>query len=137
MIECGNCGEAYSERCPVCPGCCDDLQYDRLDNGIRETVRLLRRHGFETTDSGDGDITPRPWDKLPWGHVVVVVGAAEDLVAHARDLTALLASHGLDVTTRPPDVPPDGEVIVEASFTPADDIAVIVVSHILDRMWTA
>jgi hypothetical protein len=28
--------------------------YDDLDPGIRQLVRLLNEHGFETTDSGDG-----------------------------------------------------------------------------------
>jgi hypothetical protein len=32
----------------------DDLDYSQLNHGIREVVRLLRSHGFETTDSGDG-----------------------------------------------------------------------------------
>ena len=31
----------------------DDL-YDRLDPGIRETVRILREHGVETTESCEG-----------------------------------------------------------------------------------
>lgn len=31
-----------------------DFDYADLDPGIRDTVRLLRSHGFETTDSGDG-----------------------------------------------------------------------------------
>lgn len=32
----------------------DDINYDELDPGIRETVRWLRSLEFETTDSGDG-----------------------------------------------------------------------------------
>lgn len=32
----------------------DNLDYDQLDPGIRETVRLIRSWGYETSDSGDG-----------------------------------------------------------------------------------
>jgi hypothetical protein len=32
----------------------DEFDYSELAPGIRETVRLLRSNGFETTDSGDG-----------------------------------------------------------------------------------
>lgn len=34
-----------------------DIDYNDLDPGIRDTVRLLRTAGFETTDSGDGGKT--------------------------------------------------------------------------------
>lgn len=30
------------------------IDYDALDAGIRDTVRILREAGFDTTDSGDG-----------------------------------------------------------------------------------
>lgn len=31
-----------------------DIDYDQLDPGIREVVRVLRGYGYHTTDSGDG-----------------------------------------------------------------------------------
>ncbi len=132
-VECGNCGEGYSERCPVCPGCCDDVQYDSLDDGIRETVRLLRRHGFDTTDSGDGD-TPQPYEKLSYGHVVVVVGPGE-LARAACEIGRLMEDHGLAVVPRAPSDPPEGHVTIEGSYSPAEGIALVIVSHVLDRMW--
>lgn len=137
MVECGNCGESYSDRCEVCPGCCGDVKYDELDEGIRETVRLLQRHGFQTTDSGDGATgTPRPWDKREEGHVTMVVDARV-LTQETLRLASLLQDQGLQPTNRPPagaDIPA-GYCVVEGSYNPAEGIAIIDLSHIVDACW--
>lgn len=146
IVECGNCGEGYPLNLRMCPGCCgapgeDLLDYDQLDAGVRETVRLLRLAGFETVDSGDGAAsmggTPRPWPKMDEGHVVVKAEPGEVVVLTDR-LARYLADYGL----RPSGLPPEGypgleadEVVIEASYNPAEGVAIIIVSHVLDRMW--
>lgn len=56
----------------------DSLDYDALDPGIRDVVRLIREAGYETTDSGDG-ISKRATqpDALPFPHVVVRLGLVD------------------------------------------------------------
>ena len=45
---------------------------DDLNPGIRQTVQLLRDHGFETCDSGDGETHDRACDR-PHGYVVMTI----------------------------------------------------------------
>lgn len=111
-----------------------------LDPGIRETVMRLTEAGFLTTDSGDGDPalggTPRPWEKvIPHGHVIMVVPDRSALVAEADRLVQVLEVMGLTVAPMGPNEPPFGTVQVEASYHPADGVAVLMVQHVLDRMW--
>lgn len=120
----------------------DTLDYAQLDAGIRETVRLLRSYGYTTTDSGDGTgpgSTPRPWDKRPEGHVVVMLApGTEPMDEVARGVAAVLRARGLLPVPRPPGgIPGNGEVIVEASYNPAEGVAIIDVSYVLDRSWIA
>lgn len=64
----------------------DSLDYEALDPGIREVVRLIRDAGYETTDSGDG-ISKRATnpDALPFPHVVVVLLNTVDANAWADE----------------------------------------------------
>lgn len=48
--------------------------YDELDPGIRDLVRFLReRHGFNTTDSGDGSKAATMDCAMPFPHVVIKI----------------------------------------------------------------
>lgn len=70
------------------------LDYDALDPGIRDVVRLLREHGFDTRDSGDG--ISKPLDSegvLRFPHVVCVVEPHE-MYSEARRLNALAKTIG-------------------------------------------
>ena len=64
------------------------LNYADLDVGIRNTVRLLRDAGFETTDSGDGVSKPQiEGCTLPVPHVfahTTPVRAFKDAARMAR-----------------------------------------------------
>jgi hypothetical protein len=66
----------------------DDLNYDALDPGIRETVRLCRQKGFHTTDSGDGVSKPEAGRVFPFPHVVATLPCCDIVEAHR--LQALL-----------------------------------------------
>ena len=62
----------------------DDLNYDELDPGVRDVVRLLREDGFSTCDSGDGVTKPAAgWseeDALRVPHVFAEIGDHTDLI---------------------------------------------------------
>jgi hypothetical protein len=60
-----------------------DLNYNDLDPGIRETVRLLRDEGFETVDSGDGVAKPLDHEGVIRYPHVAMTCAAVDLIAKA------------------------------------------------------
>ena len=65
------------------------FNYDRLDPGIRDTVRLLREAGFETTDSGDGVSKPPLPGVIPFPHVVVAT-VPDRLVPDANRCASVL-----------------------------------------------
>lgn len=69
------------------------LDYDALDPGIRETVRLLNAAGFETSDSGDGVSKPADWytsgEAIPFKHVVAAT-TVTTMIADAERMARLL-----------------------------------------------
>lgn len=54
----------------------DEAVIAACDPGIRDIVRLLQEHGFETCDSGDGSKDGEMGCALPYPHVVVQTGPA-------------------------------------------------------------
>ena len=71
----------------------EPIDYEAIDPGIRDTVRLLREHGFETTDSGDG-VTKlgSGWsdtEAMPFPHVACHV-TRDTLFAEADRLATVL-----------------------------------------------
>jgi hypothetical protein len=70
-----------------------DLDYSTLDPGIRDTVRLLRDAGFDTTDSGDGVSKPADWyesgDAIPFAHINAVT-TVDVMIAEAERMAAIL-----------------------------------------------
>ena len=95
-----------------------------LDHGIRLTVRWLREHNFDTTDSGDGvskaDLITTG-DALDFPHVVMVV-EPRALITESLRLFDLLETRGL----------PPGPGTIQANFDPADGVATIMLMGIND-----
>ena len=103
----------------------DPIDLDPLDPGIRETVRFLREHGFETCDSGDGATKfadPRwrvdgklPEEVLDFPHVAMRV-SPDHLVSEADRLAALLLTIGVELE---PSAPIEGVPTLQATYDPA------------------
>ncbi len=131
------------------------LDYDKLDPGIRETVRWLRGLGFNTTDSGDG-VSKRPGDCvcqphmshtnqpcvacvesgvydcwLPYANVAMVVPPLGG-VAGAWDLAGELYKLGIDVKEGGPSGPS-----VQFTFDPADASGIITLMNVDDALLAA
>lgn len=107
------------------------VRYGDFDPGIRETVRWLRDHGFETCDSGDGVSKAnklKDGQYLPFPHVVML-STPGNLVADAERLQAALAKHGIGFEARDFDTDPH----IEASYSPLDGHAVIMLSNVDDK----
>jgi hypothetical protein len=70
------------------------IDYDELDVGIRETVRWLRDHGFNTCDSGDGSkaVTMDCAESVPNVHMLSTPAL---LVDDADHLDGLLRQRGV------------------------------------------
>lgn len=108
----------------------DDLDYEKLDPGIRRTVRWLRSLGYETCDSGDGvtklAMFNSPAEAFEQGGIlnvphVFIWSTPETMIADARRLLAVIEeTFGYPVG------------IVEATFNPADGEAIISVRSIGD-----
>lgn len=88
-----------------------------LDPGIAQTVALLRHWGFQTCDSGDG-VT-----KIAEGDTDGVLDFPE-----ARRLKESLDTMGITVSQQ------GGEVWIEASFDPVNNVAVIFLGGMNDKM---
>jgi hypothetical protein len=94
----------------------DELNYEELDPGIRDTVRLLNEAGFETCDSGDGvSKLPEDYesgDALAFAHVVALVPPGE-LIPEAHRMVQVLGDHWA----------------VEASYYPDGCFATLMARH--------
>jgi hypothetical protein len=114
----------------------DTLDPNTLDPGIRTTVLWLREHGFDTRDSGDGvskiDVNAGDDDfaALWYPHVAIIV-PPDQLIAEARRLLKLLFARGIRIDEQGPD---ESVPAIEASFDPANDIAMIVLSGVDDKL---
>jgi hypothetical protein len=89
----------------------DDFDYEQLDPDIRETVRLLREHDFETTDSGDG-VTKKDWieagEALDFPHVAAAT-TPDCMIVDAETMARVLGKGW----------------VVEASYSTADGRAIL------------
>lgn len=74
----------------------EEINYDELDSGIRETVKILQGAGFDTCDSGDGvSKSPEEYEDgtaLPFAHVVTLI-EPEAMVSEAHRMAMVLGSH--------------------------------------------
>lgn len=101
-----------------------DIDYDALDPGIRETVRMLRSWGFNTTDSGDG-IT-KGEDGLSHPHVFIVCDPPE-MLAQADSLSYRLTSLGIAVGQVGEDIS------IQATYDPITGTAIIMLCGVIVR----
>lgn len=99
-----------------------DLDPSILDEGIRETVLLLRREGFATTDSGDGSKAAWMEGALGWPHVAIRLAVDADLVAEANRCVSVLEAAGYRID------PLDGRTVT-ASYCPSDGLRVLLVEQ--------
>lgn len=67
---------------------------DQISPGIREVVRFLREHGFETTDSGDGTSNAGMGCAIDIPHVHMAC-EPDALILEAERLATLLRGKGL------------------------------------------
>jgi hypothetical protein len=117
---------------------------EALDPGIRRLVTLLRAHGFETTDSGDGETKPQAlfrenpdWcDRdveaagiltTPHVHIYVrgnMLDEADRLLRVLRaELPRAFGPRSLEFN----------DVTIQATYSPLDGIALLSVTGISDK----
>ena len=94
-----------------------DVMLEECDPGIRERVHQLQTWGFNTTDSGDGVSKEPSEEVLPFPHIFCTVEHPEDLVHESERLLELLRDFSVD----------GAKAIVEASYSPNDEISVLLV----------
>lgn len=78
------------------------FNYDQIDAGVRDVVRLLREAGFNTRDSGDGSKAATMACALDYPHVFMVIDP-DDALAEAKRCWHVLQDAGLaawDVVAR-------------------------------------
>jgi hypothetical protein len=104
------------------------IDYASLNPGIREVVSLLREHGFDTTDSGDGvtNIAADMEGAIPVPHVHCMV-SVDRIVLEALRMMQVLIDNGVE--------PFPG--CVQAMYSPVDGIASVSVFGVDDEMLLA
>lgn len=110
----------------------DTLDYSELDPNIRETVRLLRRAGFDTTDSSDGATHRYMSADIDFPYVCVHT-SPEDMVNASRKIKPLLESVGVSFSI--PQSQDHAGPTIEASYSPVDGVAVVMVNFVVDSEW--
>ena len=85
-----------------------------VDPGIAPLVNLLKEHGFNSTDSGDGKSKPPEHRAFDFPHVFVMT-QKDVLLSETDRLYQLLQSQGITGFT------------VEGNYGPADDVSMIMV----------
>jgi len=109
----------------------DDLDYEQLDPGIREVVRLLRAYGYDTTDSGDG-VSKHLLDPevIPYPHVFVQLERS-GMVGEVDQIRSLLEWRGIAFE-------PVGEdpwrPHLQLTWDPVSEVAVLEVGGVVDDM---
>lgn len=103
-----------------------DINYEELDPGIRQVVRLLRTNGFDTCDSGDGKAKVAAMEcALAFPHVAMKCGRAS-LIEEADRLYSLLRALNLRDFT------------IQATYDPAPGMpSVLMVMDLDDQMLAA
>lgn len=98
----------------------DTLDYDALDPGIRTLVRWLRKHGFQTCDSGDG--ISKGADGEDFAHVYIIVDQKHLLSSYADYLRNLLKNIGVTAGS------------IQAQYSPDDGVPIIILRDLDDLM---
>lgn len=91
------------------------FDYDSLDEGIRETVRMLRGHGFKTCDSGDGSKAATMSCAVDFPMVAVIASSKEAMCTEADLMFRLLR-----------ETEPHRRWNVDASYNPADGVPCLI-----------
>ena len=121
---CSKCDKSKSELERLV----DQEPVEGLNPGIRNMVSWLRRQGFETCDSGDGETHDYECDhEAPYVAMIVL---KDKLVGEADRLKGLLGQSNIEVGV----VDEDGlSPSIQASYDPSDGSAVIFLSGLADK----
>lgn len=104
-----------------------EIDYSELNPGIRETVRFMREHGYETVDSGDGQTHDHKCGR-DYPYVTALVPIMDIAKAASKLESLFMEHHDIDFTW----VGQDGPEI-EASYQPGS-VALVDVRYINDSM---
>ena len=107
---------------------------DDLCPGISSLVVWLNRKGFETVDSGDGSNFENGMEGALEYPMVAILTRRGNMVEDADDLCSMLVESGADVVySNDPDCPVNRrptQPVIEATYSPTDGVAVIMIHHI-------
>lgn len=109
----------------------EPIAQEGLCPGIQQTVAWLQGQGFQTTDSGDGHSNEGMECALPFPNVTMVCSPAEMAVESDR-LLGLLRDRGVVVEPGSPEEP--GPPRIQASYDPANGVAVIMLVNVDDKL---
>ena len=109
----------------------NEVDYEKLNVGIRKTVKWLRKHGFQTCDSGDGKTADFGCDRgCPY-----VVSEVEPnmLTVESNRLCDMLTARGIEVLSMTME---GRSPTIHASYSPTDRHAFVDIMFLEDSMLT-
>lgn len=99
----------------------DDIDYESLDVGIRETVRWVRTLGLNTCDSGDGVSKLDSMDGVLTVPHVAAISTRSEMYYHCGILWSALEKLGLQELAQ-----------VQGTYSPSDEQCVITLIGVSD-----
>ena len=114
------------------------IDASKLSPGVRELVVWLNRHGFKTTDSGDGSNHAAGMEGAMPCPMVAITTEPYRLVTDTQLLFRMLREHGVqfDHECRGMTCDPPEEAnwpAIQASYDPADGSSVILLTNVLSK----
>lgn len=106
----------------------NELDLSTLNPGIRNLVAYLRARGFDTCDSGDGVTHEAECDR-DYAYVSIETRAAH-LVPETHRLVDVVLNAGIRI--RPQSMA--NEPCIQATYDPANGVAIIDLMHVTDAM---
>lgn len=106
------------------------MRESELDPGIRRTVMLLRKRGFNTIDSGDGVSKPPDGCNLPYPNVFIQAGGQVVRESH-RLWQFLMTEFNVCVSVISED---EDEPRIQATYDPANCTGVVELANVDDAL---
>lgn len=109
----------------------NEINYEELDPGVRQLVRILNNEGFVTTDSGDGYSKDEEARWMDCPHVCISLDSPDDIITEADRLIAVMATYGVTIVQQGPE--DEKTPCIQVDYCPVTRRASMLLMDVLDE----